>query len=107
MNNNYPYAPENYSERPEYSRKLKTSINSAMNGKTNNTGEITVTPGASSSTFIDNLCNINSVVLLSPITANAGIHHNGLYVVAGDKSFTVHHASSAVTDRSYRYVIVG
>lgn len=107
MNNNYPYAPENYSADPEYIRKLKVSVNSAMKGKTNNTGEITVTPNASSSVYTDNFCNVNSVILLSPVTSNAAVHHSGLYAVAGDKTFTVYHSNSSHTDKTYRYVIVG
>ena len=107
MNNNYPYAPQNYAATPEFIRKVVASVNNAMKGKTNNTGEITLTPSATSSVFTDNFCNSNSVVLLVPVTANAANNASGLYVTAGDKTFTVNHSSSAQTDKTFRYVIIG
>jgi len=107
MNNNYPFAPSNVVLLPEYINKLKNSINFAMNGKTNNTGEVTITPSTSSTTVLNNLCNVNSVVILSPVTSHAAVHDSGRYVVAGDKQFTIHHSNSAQTDKTYRYVIIG
>lgn len=106
LNNNFPRAPENYSNKEEYIRNLKISVNYAMSGKTNNTGEITLEASETSSTFIDNLCNANSAVLLVPVTATAA-SATGVYVVAGNKQFTVNHNSTADTDRTFRYVIVG
>lgn len=107
MNNNYPYAPFNHSLTDNYLNKLKLSINFLMNGKMNNTGEVTLTPNASSTTVTNNLCNVNSVILYSPVTSNAGQHLQTSYVVAGDKEFTIYHNSSANTDKTIRYVIIG
>lgn len=107
MNNNYPYAPLNHSLTDNYLNKLKLSINFLMNGKCNNTGEVTLTPSASSTVVNNNLCNENSVVLITPVTSNAGQHLQNYYIVAGDKQFTVYHNSSSNTDKTIRYVIIG
>lgn len=107
MNNNYPFAPLNHSLTDNYLNKLKLTINLLMNGKMNNTGEVTLTPNASSTTVTDNLCNENSVILFTPVTSNAAQHTQTAYIVAGDKEFTIHHNSSANTDKTIRYVIIG
>lgn len=107
MNNNYPTAPENFSLTAEYIRKMKDAINFAMRGKSNNTGEFTLTASTTSTTVIDNRCNENSVVLYIPVTANAATHMSNMYVAAGDKSFVLHHSSSPQTDKTFRYVIIG
>ena len=107
MNNNYPVAPENFSLKAEYIRKLKDSINFALRGKSNNTGEFTLTASVTSTVVNDNNCNLNSVVLIIPITANAAAHFVDTYIIAGDKSFTVNHPSRTHTDRTFRYVIIG
>jgi hypothetical protein len=107
MNNNYPFAPENFSLTAEYIRKLKDSINFALRGKSNNTGEFNLTAGTTSTVIIDNNCNANSVVLIIPTTANAASHTQHAYIVAGDKQFTVYHQNNSQTDRTFRYVIIG
>lgn len=107
MNNNYPFAPENFSLTAEYIRKVKDAVNLALRGKTNNTGEYTLTENVTSTVVTDNRCNINSVILTTPVTANASTHMTDTYIVAGDKSFTVYHQSKTHTDRTFRYVIIG
>jgi hypothetical protein len=107
MNNNYPFPPENYSDNPEYIRKVVQSLRNCVRGKINNTGEFTCTPSASSTVVKDNLCNLNSVVNIIPVTSNAASHLNQLFIIAGDKEFTVNHISNGQTDKTYRYVITG
>lgn len=107
MNNNYPFAPENFSLTAEYIRKVKDAVNLALKGKSNNTGEFTLNAGVTSTVVNDNNCNVNSVVLIIPVTANGAIHMADTYIVAGDKSFTINHQSKIHTDRTFRYVIIG
>lgn len=107
MNNNYPFAPENFSLTAEYIRKVKDAVNLALRGKSNNTGQVTLTASVTSTTVTDNRCNENSVILITPITANAGLHYADTYVVAGDKQFIIYHQSKTHTDRTFRYVVIG
>jgi hypothetical protein len=107
MNNNYPFAPENFSLTAEYIRKVKDAVNLALRGKSNNTGQYTLNTGTTSTVVIDNRCNENSVVLVSPTTAHAASHTQHAYIVAGDKQFTVTHQNNGQTDRTFRYVIIG
>jgi hypothetical protein len=107
MNNNYPFAPENFNLTAEYIRKVKDAVNLSLRGKSNNTGEFTLTASVTSTAITDNNCNANSVILIIPVTANAANHLADTYIVAGDKSFTVNHQSKTHTDRTFRYVVIG
>jgi len=51
MNNNWPIAPFNHSLTENYLNKIKIALNYVISGKSNNTGEVTLTPLATSSTF--------------------------------------------------------
>lgn len=107
MNNNYPFPPENYSESPEYIRRVVQSLRNCIRGKTNNTGEFNCEVSETATVITNLLCNVNSVITLTPVTQNAADHSDGTFVVAGDKSFTVYHQSKTHADRTFRYVIVG
>lgn len=107
MNNNYPFPPENYSDKAEYIRKIVQSVRNCVRGKMNNTGEFSLTVSSTTTVINDNLCNENSVILLSPLTSNAAQHIQHTYVTAGDKQFTVNHQNNMQTDRTFRYVIIG
>ncbi len=106
-NNNYPAVPENYSLTENYIRKMVQSINSAMRGKTNNTGEFTLTASVTSTTVLDNRVNTQSVITIMPKTANAATHVQHYYIVPGDKQFVITHNNNASTDRTFRYVVTG
>lgn len=109
VNNDYPSPPQNPRAEIGYIRKLMVSLVYAMKGKLNCTGELTLTASATSTVVENTLCNENSVVLLTPETANAAGEIGGgtLYIVPGVKQFTVTHANAGTTDRRFRYVIIG
>jgi hypothetical protein len=107
LNNNFPIAPLTVEMTGEYLRKLALSANSAMAGKTNNTGEFTLTASATSTTKSDLNCNTNSVVLAFPKTANAAGALATTYIVPGNKQFVITHANNSQTDRTFRYVVIG
>ncbi|CAB4126415.1 hypothetical protein UFOVP89_48 [uncultured Caudovirales phage] len=53
-------------------REISEVTNGILNGKTNNTGEITLATGnATTTTIYDERIGYNSIILLTPITANA------------------------------------
>lgn len=107
MNNNYPFPPENYSDNPEYIRKVVQSVRNCVRGKTNNTGAVTLQVSSTTTVVENALCNLNSVVLLMPLTSNAAQHVNQTFITPQDKQFTITHQSNAQTDRNFRYVIIG
>jgi len=107
INNNYPFVPENYSLTENYIRKIVQSVNSAMRGNTNNTGEFTLTASATSTTVTDNRVNPQSVITIMPKTNNAATHVQHYYIVPGDKQFVMYHNNNSSTDRTFRYVVTG
>jgi len=54
-------------------RDISTVVNGLIEGKSNNTGEITLATGnATTTTINDERIGFNSIILLTPISANAG-----------------------------------
>lgn len=107
VNNNHPIAPENH-EQVGWLRLAKKAINSAIRGKLNCTGEVTLTPNAASTQVTDNRCLTGSVALLIPKTANAAAALASTYIATyAEGSFTITHANNAQTDRNFKYVIIG
>lgn len=105
VNNNYPRPPQNI-DNADFLRLLRQAVDYAMRGKLNCTGEVTLTQSATSTVVNNILCNENSVILLTPITANAA-STSGIWVDAGDKAFTIHHHNVTHNDEIFRYVIIG
>lgn len=109
VNNDYPFPPKNPRLEEGYLRSLVNSIISCITGKTNNCGEFSLAASAASTTVKDKLCNANSVVLLTPISAHAAaeVGNGTIYVTPGKNQFVLTHANNAQTDRNFRYVIIG
>lgn len=81
-------------------------------GKSNNTGTITLTANATTTALSDPRLTVNSVVLFDPLTASAAAEMAAgtLYTLAADRNnnlWTVTHANAGSADRSFAYVIVG
>jgi hypothetical protein len=107
VNNNFIRAPKQITGGQETLHLFQKAINSALSGKINCTGELTIAHDAATTAIINNLCNVNSVILLQPLTAHAAAALADTYVIAGEASFTVHHANNVQTDRNFKYVILG
>lgn len=91
-------------------RKQNEVIRQVMDGKTNNTGTVTLTASVASTAVIDARCGGNSVVLFSPTTSNASLEvaAGTIFVSSyGKKTFTITHANNSQSDRTFKYVIVG
>ncbi len=90
--------------------KLTLAINELASGRSNATGMVTLTAGATTTTVAAPTCASGTVPILMPTTANAALEFgNGtLYVSAvGKGSFTISHANSGQTDRSFSFVCLG
>jgi hypothetical protein len=88
-------------------REISEVVNNAMNGKTNNTGLITLATGGATSTVIyDERIGFDSVVLLTPTTSGASGY--AYYVDTNAKgSITIRHAANSTAGRTFRYLVVG
>ena len=90
-------------------RAVSEVVNGIMNGKTNNTGEITLNQGATSTTLTNERISANSVILFMPLNNHAAdeLAHGHMYVSARNKgSATITHGNH-MHDMIFAYVIVG
>ncbi len=90
-------------------RAVAEVVRGVMDGKTNNTGVITLTAGgATSTTLNDARIGFDSVVIFSPLTSSAAALVGSLYVSARSQgAATLTHAANSASDRKYAYIIVG
>lgn len=107
-----PYMPEPL----EWCRRLALVVNRTLQGKTNNTGVITLTAGAAST--VVNLAagrlGQDTVILFDPLTANAAadLYGGGMYVTVANRDvlgnkFTITHPNNANADKTFRYTLIG
>ena len=102
--NFYPSVPPGGAD----ARTTATVIRNLVDGKSNNTGSITLTANATSTTLTDTRVGANSVIVLMPITANAATAMTAIFVSArGTGTATITHDSNAATDRHLEYAIIG
>lgn len=113
----YELPPEDLSTNiPEWCRRIASTVNRMMAGRTNNTGTVTLT--ANAATTAVNLSRgrlaENSLILFDPLTANAAAELYGgtMYILNANRNvagemFTITHANNAQTDRTFKYAIVG
>lgn len=108
----YPAAPRDFHDPDTHRRQLAESINNVQKGKLNNTGEVTLTANAATSTLTDPRLTVFSVVTFDPMTANAATELYGatMYCLTANRNngtWTITHANNAQTDRQFRYTILG
>lgn len=90
-------------------REISEVVNNIMNGKTNNTGTVTLAVASATTTTInDERIGYNSIITFMPTTANAASELTNLYVSAKTKgSATLTHSANVSADKTYSYIIVG
>jgi hypothetical protein len=94
-------------------KKLILSLQQLAAGRSNAVGSVTLTPNAASTTVVPTQTGMiatGSKVMLTPATASAAteLGNGTLYVSAvGKDTFTLAHANSGVTDRTFHYAIHG
>ena len=106
MNNNYPFLQANSQLNENFLKKIVLVVNLLMNGKVNNTGELTLSASTTSTVVQNGLVNVNSVIIPVAYSATAA-SATGVRTVAGDKQFTIYHNNTADLDRVFRYVVIG
>ena len=100
-----PFSPV-FNDPHELVRRLASVLNLILDGKTNNTGSVTLTTSALTTTLTDRRIGTNSVVTLSASNALAG-GEMGVYVDSyGKQTCTIHHGSASTT-RTFKYTVTG
>ena len=100
-----PFSPV-FTDLNELVRRLASILNLILDGKTNNTGSVTLTTSSLTTTLTDRRIGTNSVVVLSPSNALAG-GEMGVYIDGyGKQTCTIHHGSASTT-RTFKYAVIG
>ncbi len=89
-------------------QEICDAVNGMLSGKMNVTGEVTLTASATSTVLKDPRISTQSVLLFMATTANAATAKAGIYITgrtAGQA--TINHASSANTDQTFSYLVIG
>ena len=88
-------------------RQTAEVVRGIMDGKTNNTGTVTLAVAGATSTTINNeRIGYDSVILLSPVTTNASGF--GYYIDTNAQgSAVIRHAANSTASRTFKYIIVG
>jgi hypothetical protein len=88
--------------------KFAIAIQQLFSGRSNATGSVTLAAGEASTVVSPPNCAPQSAVFLFPKTANGAAALATTFISAvGKQSFTISHANSAQTDRSFFYVCLG
>ena len=84
-------------------------IRGLMNGKSNNTGSVTLaTGGVTSTTFYDERIGYDSVIVLSPSNAAASSIFSSSYIVTTNKGNAIlNHSANTTASVIYKYIVVG
>jgi hypothetical protein len=88
-------------------RAVAEILNGAMDGKTNNTGTVTLaTGGATTTTISDARISSDSTILLTPYSDVSAI--TLFYISSITKgSAVITHTANSASDKTYKYVVVG
>lgn len=94
-------------------KKIILAIQQLAGGRSNAVGRVTLTPNEATTVVTPTVSGViaaGSTPILTPITANAAaeVGNGTMYVSAVDNgSFTITHANSATTGRTFLYAILG
>lgn len=104
----YPGVSTFDEDEGRHRRQLAIVVNNLNNGKMNNTGTLTLTANAATTTLTDSRLGPFSTVLLMSTTANAaGALATTYFDTFADGSCTVHHANNAQVDKTFKYAVIG
>lgn len=106
----YKVAPLYWGDQAEWTRRVAEVANSAIRGKVNTAGQLTLTASSATTTLTNAHIGGNSEIFFTARTANAAaeIGAGTMYVSAvGDGTATITHANNSQTDRTFGYVIMG
>ena len=77
-------------------------------GHLSNTGSVTLTANATTTTVTDSRVSLNSVPVLQAATANGASAMPTTYIsTVTNGSFTITHANTAAVDKTFKYALLG
>jgi hypothetical protein len=89
-------------------RSVAEIVNGIMNGKTNNTGRITLTQSSTTTTLTDSRIGVDSVILFTPLSDHAATEMAHLYISAQTNgSATITHRNTGHSNLNFQYIVVG
>ncbi len=107
-------APEYMPDLKEWCRRIARVVNQTMQGKTNNTGSVTLTANSATTVVTEapNRVGEETFISFMPTTANAATEFGAgtIYVSTrsvANNTFTITHANNAQADRTFYYVLIG
>jgi hypothetical protein len=112
----YLVPPDFDPDTAKWCRDIVRCVKGILQGKTNNTGLITLKANAGS-TLIElasGRLGEETVILFDPLTANAAadLYGGAMYVTSGNRdvlgnAFTITHPNNANADKRFRYTLIG
>lgn len=107
----FPKVQQGLKEPLEWLRRVTDAVNRCIDGKTNNTGSVTLTASATSTTvtLAAGRLGPDTVILFTPTTANAASALSEMYYSTDpdNNQFTIMHSSTVDVDKTFDYVVVG
>jgi hypothetical protein len=90
-------------------RVVAQAVKQLIEGRSNASGQITLTANAASTTITKTTINGQAGFFMFPKTANAAAEMaaGGCYAVVTAGSVVITHANNAQTDRTFYYVVIG
>jgi len=89
-------------------RLVAEVVNNAVEGKTNNTGTVTLGASVTETTLYDERLGFDSVIVLSPRTEHSADELPHTYIKTKNKgNVIIGHRNHVHTDVIYDYIIVG
>lgn len=93
---------------PEDPVQVANVLNNVLKGKLNNTGTLTLTANAATTTLTDSRIGANSVISLMPTTANAASAISTTYFGTFlDGSCVITHTNNAQVDKTFSFTVTG
>jgi hypothetical protein len=89
-------------------RAVAEIVNGIMDGKTNNTGTITLRSSNTTTTLTDARIGAESVIIMTPMSENAAKEFGSAFISARTNgSATITHKNTGHADLNYTYIVVG
>ena len=97
--------PVKFNSNEEAIRRITQALNVNADGQT---GTVTLTANAASTTLTDSRLTASSVILMMPTTANAAGAIATTYIgTRAIGSATITHANNAQADKTFAYAVIG
>lgn len=102
-------SPLYWEDTEEMARKTSLIVRELLEGKTNNTRVIKLTPGETQTSLTGERICCDTIPTLTPLSASAAaaLASGMLWVESTARRITIHHDASEADDREFGVVLVG